>query len=479
LAHVYHPLYPLAIVPAHALGLPWEAAGAAVSVAAGVAAVVFLHAFLRDAFGPPVALVGAVLFAVHPQAIRDGSDINSDGLYVALFLVAVWRTWRALEAPSASSAALGGVLAGLAYLTRPEGLLVVVGGVVVAGLRAARGRLRPLAFVVWAAALLVGSATCVLPYASALRAQTGEWQLTAKKSAAVLSGLASSGTVDAPPPGLEPWRPEAAQSGRALAPADPAARAVAPRPGSEPGPAQASQRRAERSTDNPIQQYLRRARRSARYELLAFLAVGLVASLGRPGPRAIYVGTLFALHAVVLLQLVLQYGYVSRRHWFPAFAITLGYAAIGVTLVGRAILALLPVGRASPGAAAAVGLCLAVAIALAQQREPRQLDERAARSAAEWLAVHRDGRGAVAAHHGRTAYYAGAPWVSLGAALEKRKPLQALEGEGARYLIVDDAEELERLGLARDGPARMLHRVETGGRQAWVFEIAGRDPTER
>jgi hypothetical protein len=57
LQHPFHPLYPLAVALAHALGRPLglglETAGVLVGALAGAASVVALYAFARSAFGRP------------------------------------------------------------------------------------------------------------------------------------------------------------------------------------------------------------------------------------------------------------------------------------------------------------------------------------------------------------------------------------------------------------------------------------------
>ena len=129
LAHAYHPLYPLIV----SLLAPWvgdfERAGVVVSVTAGSLAVLGLYAFLVRAFDRRVAVGGGILFALHPYAASFSADVQSEGLYFALFLAAVACVWRALEEALPHRAALAGAVAGAAYLVRPEGLGVAACGV--------------------------------------------------------------------------------------------------------------------------------------------------------------------------------------------------------------------------------------------------------------------------------------------------------------------------------------------------------------
>jgi len=113
LGHDYHPLYPLVVLALRAVlapfgGVGWETAGAAVSIAGGAASVLFLHLWLRDAFGARVALLGGLLLAVHVQAVEYSADVQSEGVYLACFTAAVWLGWRALERGRAADAAGSG-----------------------------------------------------------------------------------------------------------------------------------------------------------------------------------------------------------------------------------------------------------------------------------------------------------------------------------------------------------------------------------
>ena len=94
LAHPFHPLYPLAIALLRGvLSLPegdaLVAAAGIVSVSSGGVAVGCLWAWLRSAFGREAAAVGALALAVHPGAVGMAADVQSDGLYLALFVAAV------------------------------------------------------------------------------------------------------------------------------------------------------------------------------------------------------------------------------------------------------------------------------------------------------------------------------------------------------------------------------------------------------
>lgn len=114
--------------------------------------------------------------ATTPAARGAGSEAEYALLLSGAVLLVVSSLERAGPARLVRVAGAGG-LVGLAYLTRPEGLLVAVplGLATVLTLRA-----QPRRAARAAAAFALPVLLCVAPYASFLRTHTGQWQLTAK-----------------------------------------------------------------------------------------------------------------------------------------------------------------------------------------------------------------------------------------------------------------------------------------------------------
>jgi 4-amino-4-deoxy-L-arabinose transferase-like glycosyltransferase len=511
LRDAFHPLYPLATVGVHrALSLAdsapgWETAGALVSVVASAAAVAFLFLFVRDAFGRAPAWAAAVLLAVHARAIEYGSDVQSDGLYMGLLAAGIWAGWRAWRERSWLAAAGAGLASGLAYLTRPEGLglVLVVGGLGAFAVVSRRWSWREGAR--WQAALGAAALLCVAPYALALHELTGVWTLTHKKSVAgILRGDV------APTPGA----PVPADPLATAAPASPRAAGATGLETSEPAPAPPpppwlhaldlsapvtvdagwldpgyleqdglrvalADSRPERAIE-ALRMLVRHARSSLRYGVVALVAFGLWAAWGRPGARGCYVGALALLYLVVLYGLTFSSGYVSRRHALPPLLPLFGYAGLGGLAVGAALARW----RGAPGRAGLAGaLVIAVFAAgeLSAQRAPNRLDELAMRRAAEWLRDHAPAPGPVAAPRQRFGYYAGLPYVPLGGVADDSLA-RYLSGAHARYALLDDADQLAALRRADEGAdeaaegigVRLLHQVEVAGVQAFVVDLSPR-----
>jgi 4-amino-4-deoxy-L-arabinose transferase-like glycosyltransferase len=185
LGHQFHPLTSAAMALVHVVaGVSLEGAGRIVSVLAGGAATAALYGLAHAGWGPKAALVAALLFAVHPRMIAVSSSVQSDGLHLALFLSAALATWGALSRQSARAALAAGLLCGLAYLTRPEGMAVcAVFGVGLGALLLSRRVQATRAFAL-GCAFSVAVLAVSGPYLVALRESSGSWTLTQKKSVA-------------------------------------------------------------------------------------------------------------------------------------------------------------------------------------------------------------------------------------------------------------------------------------------------------
>jgi hypothetical protein len=487
----FHPLYPALTAGLHrVLGLDeaasWEAAGAAISVAAGAAAVGFLFLFLREAFGRGPAWAGAILLAVHDRAIEYASDVQSDGLYLACFAAGLWAGWRAWRTGRPAWAAAAGLASGLAYLTRPEGLglVLVLGGLGLVSI--VRGRWSLGAGAAWHGALGAAALLCVAPYVWALHELTGAWTLTHKKSVAALvkaEAVATPGAPAAPTPSTAPPAAAAGTPGQAPPPPPPppwldalgleAPPAVAPEEMTAEYLAQDGLRvalaesRGARAWE-ALRMLARHTRSALRYGVLALVVAGLWASRGRPGPRAVYALAVLALYLAVLYALTVSAGYVSRRHGLPPLLPLFGWAGLGVLAAGAwAARAVRAPGR-SPLAAALV-LAAFAAGDLAGQWTPKRAAELPARRAAEWLREHAPAPGRVAASRQRLGYYAELPFVPLTGVADEALG-RYLSRVDARYVLVEDPEQLAALRRSEGDAMRVLHEVEAAGGRAWVVE---------
>jgi len=460
LGHQYHPLYPVLVAAAHAVIDDWEIAAVTVSVLGGTAAVGCLYGFARAAFGITTAFAAAAILAVHPSAIEFSGDVQSEGIYLALFLGAVWALWLALRSASPAAAALAGLLSGLAYLTRPEGIgLLAVGGALAAGhvLRRSWSRRRA---ATWCALLFLTAACVAGPYVAWLRVETGGWSLTQKKSVGWVMGL--SGPV-APEAAAPPAPPDAA-----------ATRAASPAGSTSEAQKQESEMRVARDRFahylDALVDLLHTDLRAFRLELLAILLAGaLIGRWRHLSARGVFVVMIVGLYGAVLYALASNVGYVSARHALPPLTVAFGH-------VGAALLAATGALSVSRRRIAVALILLAVAgIGLSKSLRPDRTDSVAERRGAEWLRAQDLPPGGVAVHRSRIAYYAGARDVRI-PSKPFRYVIEEMRKRGAEYLVIADADIGSYPWLVDALPryARLLHREEANGVNAFVYLLLPR-----
>ena len=116
------PLYPLALAAASRVAPSVESAARALSLVLGALAAIPLALLARRLGGRPAAVAALALASVSCLVAAAGWGLP-EPLYLLLFLAAAAATWSASRAPTPARAALAGLAAGLAALTRPEGIV--------------------------------------------------------------------------------------------------------------------------------------------------------------------------------------------------------------------------------------------------------------------------------------------------------------------------------------------------------------------
>jgi hypothetical protein len=209
---------------------------------------------------------------------------------------------------------------------------------------------------------------------------------------------------------------------------------------------------------------------SAFHPLIALLVVlGVRRVRGPPGDRGCFVLLLVGFYGVVLYGLALNVGYLDRRHVLAPMLPLLGYAGLGLPMLGEQLLrvARRRAGVRSAALAAWLAVSLVVLVTLPKTWAPHREERLANRRAAEWLDSRPDLQGPVAAEKHRTAWYAGEAFVRLARVADG--PAAAAKS-GARFLIVDDHQLAARPDLSRLGLSE-LYRVEAAGRTAFVYRL--------
>jgi hypothetical protein len=185
-----HPLVPwlLACLPRTA---DLETVATALSVAAGALAVWPLHVLTRRACGRHAATAACIVYAGLPKAIGEASVPLTSTFLLPLFLsglsLAVAAGLHSSPRRRAVRLASAGLVCGLAYLCRPEGLVAAAGAVLAAASLGREGRRWSSAGIVAAAFLVVAA-----PYTVALSRHAGQFEVSPKKDVARFVGVAKA-----------------------------------------------------------------------------------------------------------------------------------------------------------------------------------------------------------------------------------------------------------------------------------------------
>lgn len=166
-----HPVYPLAIAAAHSLfgqdsPESWQVAAQLVSAIAGLLLAFPLYLVVRELFGEATALPACALFYAIPLTGHVFADALSESTFLLFWTWGLWACLRFLRRGLIGWVPLIIACSALAYLSRPEGLLLpaaLVGGLILDPGWVARGLRGRKA--VMAVAVLVTGCTCLIgPY---------------------------------------------------------------------------------------------------------------------------------------------------------------------------------------------------------------------------------------------------------------------------------------------------------------------------
>lgn len=118
--------YPLVLMFLHGIGLDWEVAGKLWGVLMASLAVLPLWGFVRRQCDDRVALVAALIYAFHPRLIEASPELIRDPTFWFVFALTLYLVWRAVTEVRLGLFLLSGLTFGLAFLTRVEGLFLLI-----------------------------------------------------------------------------------------------------------------------------------------------------------------------------------------------------------------------------------------------------------------------------------------------------------------------------------------------------------------
>ncbi len=127
---VFPPLYPFLIALVGYVTGDTEIAGRTINIVAGAILVFPVFWIASQMLSRTEGLIAATLVAIHPLLVRYSMTVHCESTFLTLALLAVSSAMLAAKKPSNENLALAGLLYGLTYLVRPEGIIYMALGTV-------------------------------------------------------------------------------------------------------------------------------------------------------------------------------------------------------------------------------------------------------------------------------------------------------------------------------------------------------------
>jgi 4-amino-4-deoxy-L-arabinose transferase-like glycosyltransferase len=181
---LYPPLYPGLIAAGTRLGLSSETAGRMVSLLFGFCTPIIACLIARRMYGAASGWLAGVVAAGHPLLVVASTAVLSESTYITLSLLAIYFVLDAFE--SKRSAMFGGLSLGLAYLCRPEALML---SLVLAAIIVMTNRDRWRQAATRALTMLAVVVVFAVPYITFLRINTGQFRVETKTPQGIIYQL--------------------------------------------------------------------------------------------------------------------------------------------------------------------------------------------------------------------------------------------------------------------------------------------------
>lgn len=167
------PLYPWFISLLMRIGIEPELCGQLISCLFGVGTVALVYLVTRRAVSPAIAQTAAIFSVFHPYLVRYSAEVLSDSLFIFLLTSVIFCGWLGRKVVPDTTflfSVLTGLLAGLCYLTKPEGIFLLV-------IISLWHRRLWQVFCMWLVFFVIS-----FPYIYAIHEKKGEWMISEKQN---------------------------------------------------------------------------------------------------------------------------------------------------------------------------------------------------------------------------------------------------------------------------------------------------------
>ncbi len=467
LAYPYPPLFPLLIAGLEKLGISTEVAGLLLSCGLNLGVLFPLFFITRKLAGRQAALGATLLWAIHPYAVRLSIRALSDSPTVFLVAMSLWLGLWSHRNKTRFFAFVAGILSGLAYLSRPEGMEAAIGLAFLYALQpepstnsSVEPTRRVSARILWALMPLMGWALVASPYVAHLSIQEGALTLSKKKSVQAMLG-----SLAGPAPEQENSPSNTGEETSAVQP-QPTERLAVPRAPERPG----WLRRTARNI-YIFQQPLH----NGVYPVVLFLAIwGVIAfrsgKISTERPVLILLTNLAGLHFLIVLGVAVQSGadYLGGHHFFLLVLYLLPFAGAGLAAAVMEVRARFPQVSWAPAAVVALVLLLVIPASLRRRDDRGQ----SLRLAGLWVRQHLPREGSVVAKSRKFAFHASAQRIPLQG--DYKAVIDQARKQGVRFVGSDSenpqAREIE--ALIRSGDLELAAEFSEGsGKRLYTYRV--------
>ncbi|MHC4268310.1 MAG: ArnT family glycosyltransferase [Planctomycetota bacterium] len=473
LSHPYHPLFSLFIAALHKVIPDLELSGTIISVFFGTLTVIAFYLIGKSVFGRQISFISATLLALHPYAARFSVDIITESTYFFFFISSFGFGFCAITKRKPLLFFLTGISSALAYLTRPEGIIVILIVVFWCLLldfvkirRVSREKLVSILI------LVVSFCFFAMPYFIYIKKETGSWALTKKKDTFQMIGI------------KERLKPDSDQISEKKTPTGQIHKEFV---GKKPGiqkknrvVVETSSKKENKSEGVAKQTAGRKSERRKHLDcffhiinkyistfhilLFIFFIIGIItwAKIGKEQFFGFYILTITALNFFIIYRLSISYFmpdgsfmYPSRRHLMPLIIPVIFCSGIGVYTTGAWIyeklqsnkfLVVLKKKPKDKWLFQLIILMLVVCVLMPKTLKPPHSDKLGIKKAGQWVNENSDKSDPVIlSSTPRVAYYADAKHVKIKGindiffAISKKRKVDFITITDSQYNVIEKA----------------------------------------